>query len=149
MMKERWGKAVLLLVVAAAVFVFACEQKEAPETKLSVSDQSFFIRKDSPNAYVVDGRGQIKNNGPSDVRRVEVTANCLSCGEEIIVGKWFVSDVEKTAEQCDTISYIAAGGKEEFAIKGVAFMYNKVPEPPDHIPENIKVVIRSFETVPK
>ena len=97
---------------------------------------------------MIDAKGKIKNVGEYDVKQVKVTANCLSCIEEIILGKWFVSsDIEKTDAQRDTISYIAAGDEEGFELKDVAFIYNTVPESPDHMPEDFEVVIESFETV--
>lgn len=146
-MKGNRLKIILLFAIVAVAVVFACGQKEKPSGELAVSDQSFFIRQDNEKAYVIDCRGKIKNVGQYDVKGVVVTANCLSCGEQIIIGEWFVSDIEKTDAQRDTISYITAGDEEEFELKDVAFIYNTVSEPPDHMPEDFEVVIESFETV--
>ena len=147
-MKRIGFRVILLFVLVAVAFVFACEKKEGPKGNLIVSDESFFMRQDNENAYVIDAKGKIKNVGEYDVKQVKVTANCLSCGEEIIIGKWFVSsDIEKTDAQQDTISYISVGDEEGFELKDVAFIYNNVPEPPDHMPEEFEVVIESFETV--
>ncbi|MGM0452372.1 MAG: hypothetical protein ACQERN_04305 [Thermodesulfobacteriota bacterium] len=148
-MKQSYdGKTVALLLLAGAFFLgFACQKQEEPVGNLTVTEQSFVVRKDKDHAYVIDGRGRVQNLGQSDVKRVVVTANCLSCREEIIVGEWFISDIEKTEDQKDTISYIAAGDDEAFAIKDVAFIYNNVPEAPQHLPEEFEVVIESFETV--
>lgn len=146
-MRRKRFTLVLLVLVVAVAFVSACEKKENAKGKLIVSEQSFFMRQDSDNAYVIDGRGKIRNVGDYDVRRVMVTANCLSCREEMIVGRWFVSDIEKTDAQRDTINYIAAGDEEEFSVKDVAFIYNTVAEAPENIPEEFEVLIESFETV--
>ena len=147
-MKRIGFRVILLFVLVAVAFVFACEKKEGPKGRLIVSDESFFMRQDNENAYVIDAKGKIKNVGEYDVKQVKVTAKCLSCIQEIIPGKWFVSsDIEKTDEQRDTISYIAVGDEEEFAFKEVAFIYNTVAAPPAHMPEEFEVVIESFETV--
>lgn len=62
-------------------------------------------------------------------------------------GNWFVSEVEKTPEQKDKINYLSVGTEENFHFKGVAFIYNMVPEMPESRPEDMEVVIESFETV--
>nr|MDA3896527.1 hypothetical protein [Desulfobacteraceae bacterium] len=87
------------------------------------------------------------NVGDVDVKQLVVTGYCRSCGELINPGNWFVSDIEKTPEQKDTISYLAAGAEEEFNVRGVAFIYNMVPEMPETTPENMEVIIESFVVV--
>ena len=146
-MKGTGFRVMLLAGVMAVIFVFGCETREPLKGKLIVSDQSFSMRQDNDNAYVIDGTGKIKNVGEYDVKRVLVTANCLSCREEMIVGRWFVSDIEKTDAQRDTIGYIRAGDEAEFAVEDVAFIYNNIPEAPEHMPKEFEVVIESFETV--
>ncbi len=62
-------------------------------------------------------------------------------------GNWFVSEYEKTPDQKDNIRYLAVEAEEEFSFKGVAFIYNTVPERFETIPENLEIVIASFKTV--
>ena len=105
------------------------------------------VRQDSESAYVIDARGKVKNVGEVDVKSIIVTGFCRSCGLLINPGNWFVSDIEKTPEQKDIISYLPVGAEEDFSFKGVAFIYNIVPEMPETVPETMEVVIESFETV--
>lgn len=137
----------LFLLVMCAMLV-SCEKKKV-EGKLEVSEQEFSIRQDSEFAYVVDVWGKIKNVGTVDVKKVVVTGNCRSCGNALVAGAWMISpDIEKTSEQKAIINYIAPGLEENFSFRGVAFMYNRVPEKPE-LPEGLEVVITSFESVAK
>ncbi len=136
-----------LIVLIAGFCSFSCKSEPKEEGRLKVTGAEYVLRQDKPHAYVIDARGKIKNVGKYDVRRVVVTGNCVSCGEEIIVGKWFVSDIDKTDKQKYTISYIAVGGEEEFSFQDLAFIYNKQPEAPEHMPDDFEIVIESFETV--
>jgi hypothetical protein len=72
-----------------AASLFNCGKPK--EGKVIVSDQEFSIRQDSnyKHNWFVDAKGKVKNVGDSDVKNVEVTGYCLSCGEELIIGKWF------------------------------------------------------------
>lgn len=105
------------------------------------------VRQDSDKAYVIDARGRIKNVGEVDVKKIVITGYCRSCGELINPGNWFVSEVEKTPEQIDIISYLPVGAEETFSFKGVAFIYNMVAKQPETIPEKMEVIIESFETI--
>jgi hypothetical protein len=134
----------LSLLITCLCFISCAEKKEG---KVIVTDSEFVVRQDSDHAYVIDAKGKVKNVGEVDVKKIVVTGYCRSCGELINPGNWFVSDVEKTPEQKDTISYLAVDAEEEFSFKGVAFIYNMVPEKPESIPEVMEVVIESFETV--
>lgn len=136
-----------LSVVIAGLCLFSCKSEPKEEGRVKVTESEYVLRQDKPHAYVIDARGKIKNVGKYDVKRVVVTGNCVSCGEEIIIGKWFVSDIDKTDKQKDTISYIAVGDEEEFAFKDMAFIYNDQPEAPEHMPEDFEIVVESFETV--
>ena len=49
-MKRIGFRVILLFVLVAVAFVFACEKKEGPKGNLIVSDESFFMRQDNENA---------------------------------------------------------------------------------------------------
>lgn len=140
--KSNWFFIILMLICLSAI---SCKEKE--EGKVVLTESEFVVRRDNEKAFVIDARGKIKNVGDVDVKQVVVTGYCRSCGILINPGNWFISEYEKTPDQKDTISYLAVGAEEEFSFKGVAFIYNMVPEIPETIPEKMEVVIESFETV--
>jgi len=132
--------------ILAASFIFlSCSEKK--EGKVIVTESEFVVRQDNEKAFVIDAKGKIKNVGDVDVKQVVVTGYCRSCGELINPGNWFVSEYEKTPDQKDTISYLTVDAEEEFSFRGVAFIYNMVAEMPETVPENMEIVIESFETV--
>lgn len=139
----------LSVLVISGLALFACERGPKKEAKIVVTDQQFFIQnmKDKPHAYVVNAKGKVKNVGNADAKRIVITGNCVSCGEQILMGQWFTSKIEKTDAQKDIVDYIPAGGEEEFQFGDVALMYNNVPKTPDKMPDKFDVVIESFETV--
>lgn len=138
---------VFVLLMLMCLPVVSCKDEKKEQAKLIVSEQEFIVRRDNKNAFVIDARGKVKNVGEVDVKNVSITGYCVSCGELINPGNWFVSDYEKTPEQKDVINYLAAGTEEAFSFKGVAFIYNMVPEAPESVPETMEVIIESFETI--
>lgn len=135
----------VICVLITAFCLISCEKKK--EGKVIVTEQEFSLRKDGTLSYSLDVRGKVKNIGEVDVKKVVVTGYCRSCGEMILIGSWFVSDLEKTPDQKDTISYLTVGGEEEFSFQGIAFYYGQEDEKPQSIPENLEIVIESFEVV--
>jgi hypothetical protein len=135
----------ILFLFIFALMLFSCSKPK--EGKVVVTVQEFFIRQDSPNAYVMDAKGKIKNVGEADVKNVVVTGLCPSCGDALAPGRWMGPGKDKTPDQKDVISYIPVGQEEEFAFRGVAFIYNLVAEEPKEKPEKMEVVIESFEVV--
>lgn len=134
---------VMLFVLALVLTGCAKEQKEA---RLEVAEHEFVIRREDPDTYVIDARGVIRNTGEVDVKNVEVTGYCRSCGEQIVGGKWFVSQYEKMEHQKDVIAYLPAGGREEFEFEEVAFYpIHRVKTPPEGLPEGLEIVIESYE----
>jgi len=145
-MVSRQRVAIVICFLLAACFsILSCSEKK--DGKVIVTESEFVVRQDSANAYVIDAKGKVKNVGEVDVKNLVVTGYCRSCGELINPGNWFVSEYEKTPDQKDTISYLTVDAEEEFSFKGVAFIYNTVPEQPETIPEKLEIVIESFETV--
>lgn len=132
-------------LMAACFCLLSCSEKK--EGRVIVTESEFIVRQDSENAYVIDARGKVKNVGEVDVKNIVVTGYCRSCGELINPGNWFVSEYEKTPDQKDRISYLSVDAEEDFSFRGVAFIYNTVPEKPETIPEKMEVVVASFEPV--
>jgi hypothetical protein len=136
---------VLLCLLASVFWLSSCEKKK--EGKVIVTEQEFALRKDGTLSYSLDASGKIKNVGEVDVKKVVITGHCRSCGEVILIGSWFISDLEKTHDQKDTISYLTVGGEEAFSFQGIAFWYGKDGDKPKGIPEKLEIVIESFEVV--
>lgn len=140
---------IIFFLTVVICCIQSCKEKII-EGKVVVTEKEFVIRRDSEYAYVIDGKGKVRNVGDVDVKRVVVTGNCLSCGTTLTAGAWMNSpDVDKTSEQMDIISYLKPGAEEGFSFRGIAYMYNKTPKMPESIPEKMEVVIESFETVDK
>lgn len=135
----------LCFLLAVCIGLLSCSEKK--EGKVIITESEFVVRQDNEKAFVIDAKGKVKNVGDVDVKQLVVTGYCRSCGELINPGNWFVSEYEKTPDQKDTISYLATGAEEEFSFRGVAFIYNMVAEKPETIPDNMEIVIESFETV--
>ncbi len=139
-----------LLTCCLSIFVLclvSCE-KNKKEGKLVITEQEFVLRQDTENTFTIDAKGKIRNVGDVDVKRVIVTGYCRSCTGRWGVGQWQASpDIDKMPQQKDTISYISAGGEESFNFTEVADYLlvagQKIPE----MPENLEIVIESFEIV--
>jgi hypothetical protein len=125
----------------------ACKEKIKETGKLIITEQEFTLRQTHENSYVLDARGKIKNVGKVDVKKIVVTGYCRSCIETFTSQQWFISDLEKTANQKDTISYLTPGAEEEFSFEEVAFYFTHEKNPPEDRPEKIEIVIDSFEVV--
>ncbi len=116
------------------------------EGKVIVKEQDFSIRQISPNAYTIDAKGRIKNIGDVDVKKVVVTGRCRSCSDGLAPGRWVVSpDRERTDSEKDMINYLVVGGEAEFKFTDVAINYPTDHEAPKELPEQLEVVIDSFE----
>ncbi|MFO7817410.1 MAG: hypothetical protein R6V39_07010 [Desulfovibrionales bacterium] len=139
----RLGLTLLLIIV---LMVVACGEKK--QGKVIVSEEEFLLRQDTDHSWVIDAKGKVKNVGEVDVKNVVVTGYCKSCTEVVTNGTWFISDVEKTPEQKDTISYLVPGAEEEFSFRGVAFLMDQSGRSPQQKPETMEVEVVSFETVP-
>lgn len=137
---------VLLLLLCVGIGLTGCAE-EKKEANLEITDKNFVIRQDTNHSFVVDASGTIKNLGPADVKNVVVTGYCNSCGEVLVNGKWFVSEVEKTPAQKDKISYLAVGDEEDFAFKGVAFFMDQSGNKPEKKPEEMEIVVKSYDIV--
>ncbi|MCF8036819.1 MAG: hypothetical protein K9K62_08100 [Desulfobacteraceae bacterium] len=140
----RFG-AVIFLSILAALFLWGCtgEQQQA---ELAIVDSEFFIEQDGETSYVVNAEGTIRNTGQVDVKNLEVTGYCRSCGEKVIDGQWFVSEYEKMDHQKDVIGYLAAGSEADFEFAEVALcMVQKSRQPPEELPEDLEISIASYE----
>jgi hypothetical protein len=145
-MRYFFRLATIVLCLLVTVFLsFSCEKKK--EGKVIITEQEFSLRKVGSFSYSLDATGKIKNIGEVDVKKIVVTGYCRSCGEAIINGHWFVSDTEKMPNQKATINYLPTGYEEEFSFQEIALHYGKADEKPQNIPDNLEIVIESFEVV--
>lgn len=144
-----FGRQMIILIFCfmVAISLFGCGKPK--EGKVIISNQEFSIRKDSEHNWVIDVRGKVKNIGDADVKNVVVTGYCQSCGEVLISGAWFVSNIDKMPYQKDTIAYLPAGAEEEFSFKEVAFLMDQSGKTPEKMPDKMECKILSFETVQK
>ncbi len=134
-----------LCLLMASLMIVSCGEKK--QGKVIVTEEEFNIRQDTDHSWVIDAKGTVENVGDVDVKKVVVTGFCKSCGEVLVNGKWFVSDYEKTAEQKDTISYLAVGDDEDFSFRGIAFLMDQSGKEPQKLPDGLEVEVVSFETV--
>ncbi len=142
---KRMAAMILFLLIACLCFAACGEKKEG---KVIITEQEFSIRQDAEYNWVVDAKGKIRNVGDVDVKKVVVTGYCRSCGDVLSAGIWFRNNVEKTSEQKDVISYLTAGDEEEFSFRELAFYFMPGgPGPEGKMPDNLEVVVESFETV--
>jgi len=125
--------------------VVACGEKK--QGRVTVSEEEFVVRQDTDHSWVIDAKGKVRNVGEVDVKNVVVTGYCKSCTEVVTNGAWFISDVEKTSDQKDTINYLVPGAEEDFSFRGVAFLMDQSGRAPQHKPEKMEVEVISFETV--
>jgi len=137
-----------VLLLSGLLLVSCAEKKEG---KVIITEQEYSIRQDAEYNWVLDAKGKIRNVGEVDVKKVVVTGYCRSCGEVLSAGIWFANDITiipKISEQKDVISYLTAGDEEEFSFREVAFFFRPGgPGPEGVMPENLEIVIESFETV--
>jgi len=140
------NRSVALCLFVACLCIVSCAEKK--QGKVIVTEQEFSIRQDAEYNWVVDAKGKVRNVGEVDVKKVVVTGYCRSCGEVLTAGVWFVSNIAKTTEQKDVISYLPAGDEEDFSFREIAFFFRPGgPGPEGVMPEKLEVVIESFETV--
>ena len=143
---NRMVAVLLFFLISCLCFVSCAEKKEG---KVIVTDQEFSIRQDAEYNWVIDAKGKIRNVGEVDVKKVVVTGYCRSCSEIWSAGRWLISEnIEKSLEQKDVINYLTAGDEEEFSFREVAFYFRPGgPGPEGLMPENLEIIIESFETV--
>jgi hypothetical protein len=135
-----------VIIVILCLSIVSCENQKT-QGKVIVTEPEFALTKDKENSFTIEARGKVKNVGKVDVKRVVVTGYCRSCGEEWIPGRWFISAIEKMPEQMDIISYVAVGSEESFSFKGIADLLLANGQETPELPEQLEIVIESFETV--
>ncbi len=148
-------RSILLFSLLLACFcLFACKDAFKTENvgKVVVSEVEYSVRKThgssgTGNSFVIDARGKIKNIGDVDVKKVLVTGYCRSCTLAFTSQKWFTSDCDKTPNQQDIISYLSVGAEEKFRFEEIAFYITHETTQPEDMPEDIEIVIESFDVV--
>ena len=133
------------MLIVLSVCLFSCEKPK--QAKVVVVEHEFFIKKITSHGFDLCAKGKVKNVGEVDVKKVVVTANCLSCVETFLWDKeWSHSPgLEKTAEQQQIIYYIPVGAEAEFSIEGIAIAGTSSGQPPENMPEQVEIIISSFE----
>ena len=146
-MKFSHRLTIFCLILLMALCLSSCAEKK--EGKVIITEQEFSIRQDAEYNWVLDAKGKIRNVGEVDVKKVVVTGYCRSCSEIWTAGIWLINDgIEKSSEQQDIISYLTAGDEEAFSFKEVAFFFRpNGPGPEGKMPDNLEIVIESFEVV--
>jgi hypothetical protein len=137
----------LALSVFLSFGVFSCAEKEEKKASFEFSETEFNVRQSHEQSYVLDARGKIRNASPHDVKNLVVTAHCRSCVLNFTARAWFISGTEKTANQVAKIGYLAAGAAVDFNFEEVAFYFTHEKSKPDYIPDNIEIVVESYEIV--
>ena len=145
-MRSNVTISIFVIITIMCLSIVSCE-KEKIQGKVIITEQEFILTKDRKNSFTIEAKGKIKNVGKVDVKRVVVTGYCRSCGEEWIPGRWFISAIEKAPEQKDIISYIAVGGEESFSFKEIADLLLTTGQEDPELPDNLEIVIESFDTV--
>ncbi len=145
-MRSNATIALFVIITILCLSNVSCE-KQKTQGKVIITEQEFILTKDRKNSYTIEARGKIKNVGKVDVKRVIVTGYCRSCGEEWIPGRWFVSNIEKAPEQKDIIGYLAVGREESFSFKEIADLLLTTGQEAPELPDNLEIVIESFDTV--
>lgn len=138
---------VIITCLLVAVMSLTGCKKEVKQGRVVVKNYQFVLRQDSPHSYAIDAKGIVKNVGSVDVKNVVITGYCESCGQMMINGQWFISNVAKMPAQKAIISYLTPGAEQPFKFKGVAFMMEQTGVKPKKLPDSMEVKIVSFETV--
>ena len=146
MIMRGFSRVILLMscLFVVSFFLLSCAKKE--EGKVVVTEKEFFTTHDDKYSWSLHVRGKVKNIGTVDVKNVVVTGYCRSCNEIVVNDNWFVNSIERMPEQKDTISYIATGAEAEFEFKEIAYYFGPSGRDPQNIPDQLEIVIESFET---
>ena len=131
-------------MILAGMLISGCT-KEKKSGKAEITGHELVLKQDGPNSFAVNARGKVKNVGSTDLKNIVITGYCRSCQEMFVNGRWFISDVEKTPDQKAIINYLATGSEKAFEFKGIAFYFSQSGKKPEKLPENIQIVIESFE----
>lgn len=131
------------LLVILCVWASSCQKPK--EAKVVVTEQEFSINRVSEWGFEITAKGKVKNIGEIDVKNVVVTGKCPFCQESIIFDTWYVSNIEKTADEQTVIHYLPVNEEADFSFVGIAMYMSKTKEPPNVMPENLEIKIMSFE----
>jgi len=142
-----FSRVILLMscLFVVSFFLLTCAKKE--EGKVLVTEKEFFITHDDKYSWSLHVRGKVKNVGSVDVKNIIITGYCRSCNEIVVNDNWFVNSIERMPEQKDTISYINTGDEVEFKFKEIAYYFGRSGRDPQNTPDQLEIVIESFETV--
>lgn len=132
-------KNLLISTFIVTLFLSGCGNSDG---KVVVTKYDFFTKGDGKFSWELSARGSVQNVGKNAVKNVVISFTCEDCAKqgEDISGKW-VPIQEGHPEGRDTISYLAAGSKEDFEFKiGLTVSDGR----PSYAP-NVQIKIASFE----
>jgi hypothetical protein len=139
----KYPQIIIGCLIIAISLISSCKEKTS---KVIVTEHEFSIEKvGNRNEYTIVAKGKVKNVGEADVKNVVVTGFSKSCTSGFSPGIWMSSEREKTPEEKCTINFIPAGNEADFYFRDVAFMYAEANKEPKEMPENMEVVVDSFE----
>ena len=137
---------IFILALVLSICMVSCEKKK--QGRVIIAEPEFVLRKDKENSYTIDARGKVRNVGEVDVKKVVVTGYCRSCSDLWIVGQWVITpEIEKMPHQKDVISYISVGNEESFSFEEIADLLLQAGQEAPELPEELEIVVESFETV--
>ena len=136
----------LFFVMLLSLGLYACT-KEKKIGKVVVIEKEFKIVKDGKYSFSLDVIGKVKNVGEVDLKSIVVTGYCRSCDEIMVGNTWYATEQVRSQEQNDVISYLVVGDTAVFSFHDIAFYYTQLGSEPSELPEELEVVIESFETV--
>jgi hypothetical protein len=137
----KLGFSCLLIFLCSCLL--SCQKPK--EAKVIVTDQEFAIERVTKRGFEITAKGEIQNIGEVDVKNIVVSGSCQSCGEIMLIGTWFISDIEKLPDEQDVINYLAVGQKADFSFTGVAMYVSNDKKAPQTMPEKLETSIVSFE----
>ncbi len=134
---------VCLFLMGAALSLSGCGSEPA-EPEFVISDENFEIFQDGRYVYGVKVTGTIRNTGNVDVSDVVLTGECPSCSTSIIERQWFLMEFKRD-EQKDFIRFLGRGERQNFSFEGVAYFRTGGGDPPDEMPDDVRVIVESYE----
>jgi hypothetical protein len=137
----KFGFSCLLIFLCSCLL--ACQKPK--EAEVIVTSQEYAIDRVTEWGFEITAKGKIQNIGEVDVKNIVVTGGCQSCGESLLIGTWFISDIEKLPDEQDVINYLAVGQKADFSFTGVAMYVSNDKQPPQTMPEKLETSVVSFE----
>lgn len=144
-MKIRIRFVIACLLLMGIVLVFFGCGGENQEAEFVISNTEFSIVDEGKRVYTVKATGTIRNIGNVDVRDLVISGDCPSCTQAYRQHGWYLTAVEKTEDQKDTIRFLGKGERTNFEFKGLAFFSAPGGASPTEMPDELSVHVLSYE----